>query len=241
MLRDTLMFWGVYLGFFFASTLLFVGATAETARLGGRGRFRAELRHRLAFGRREMVLTNPLDLFDLMVVSDGDGAVDPGVYRRDRELARRLRGWCVPLAWSGYAYLALTVAIAALSVRLGFAAMVVPLLLLHVLFATLMAAIVSRAWRDVPGLTGSRWAFIAEAFLVPAYVINAAKRLCQHAQLATPMLALAAREARRTADESRREVLVYGIHQRLEQLEARAPSQADLDAIRSLKACLPKT
>lgn len=240
MLRDTLLFWGVYLGFFVASTLVFVGVTAETARLRGRGRFTPEFRHRLAFGQREIVLTNPLDLFDCMLVSDGAGAVDRGVYRRDRALARRLRGWCVPLAWSGYAYLGLTVLIAALSVRVGFAVMVVPLLLVHVLFASLMAVLAWRAWRDVPGLTGNRWVFIVEAFLVPAYVINAAKRLCQHTQLATPMLALGAREARRTADESQREVLVYGIQQRLEQLESRAPSEAELDAIRSLKACLPK-
>jgi hypothetical protein len=236
--HDTLLFWGVYLAFFAVGSMLLVDPQAETLHLRRRGRLVPALGYRLPFGRRHLVMTNPFDPFDWRVTAPVCPAeLQSADYQAERQRSRRLAGACRPLAWLSLATLCVTLLLGVLSIVVGFAQVVMWLLLAHLGAWLAMSAMCVRAWR-VLQLESRPWSFIFEALLVPAYVIHAAKRLCAQSVVNVPGLALSLREIRRCRDDAERALWAYGVAQRLDELEFCMGTAADLAVIQRQRSCL---
>lgn len=241
--REALLFWLVYLGFLLADNILLLDPQADAASLRRRGRLEWAGRTRLDLLGRQAVCMNPLDPFDRLVASTGTGdRLSAACYRGDRHCMRALAGATWPMACCGTVCLWLTLALALLSAAVGFEAIAAPLLLVHGSSWLLMAVLALRAWRRLPGLGPGRWWFVLEALLVPAAVVNGAKRLCARVQVQTPPLALAMRAAARpTAAPRQRELLAYTLAERLTQREEMSSDPQELALLRRMRQCLPSS
>ena len=220
MQTEIVLFWVVAAGFLFADNLVLLPAGRDYLRFGMRGRFAYSAATRLEARGRELVMLNPLNLFDRAAVTTrGLGPVT--VFRL--RAARRQVAQCLPtlntFAWLGYAYLLCAVGLASLSFAMHFGSVLATFLVTHLIFAVVSTIVLARR-RKILRLSGYQTlVFAIEAMLVPAYTINLGKRLWSKQMLDLPAMSLGIRQAKRTRDEVERELAMHQLRERLNQLE----------------------
>lgn len=217
---EAALFWLVVAAFLFFDNLIIVPHGCDLLRVGRKGKLRYDASRRLTAAGREMVLLNPLNLFDRgLVTTRCFGDVDPRHWRRSCALVSAavptLNGFCS----LGYAYLVVVVFLAALSFQIGFTPALIAFMGLHLLVWSIatVALVLRRARLQ---LTGHE-AFVSsvEALFVPAYLMNLGKRLVYKKRVAVSALGLGLRELKRTQDEDDRAGLTLQMKNRLDMLE----------------------
>lgn len=164
---------------------------------------------------------NPLNLFDrAAITSSCIGQINAAQFRQARRKVRSALHRLNAFAWVGYAYLFAVIVLAAASFRVGFELVLFALIACHAVFWILTTSMLL-AWRHDIALSGYQtFVYAAEALFVPAYNINMSKRLWFRHTLDLPALALGLRQLKSVKDESSRELYVYKLGKRLDDLEA---------------------
>jgi hypothetical protein len=225
---ETALFWLVVAAFLFFDNLIFVPRGCDLLRFGRRGHLRFDASTRLTAAGKEVVLLNPLNLFDRgLVTTRCFGDVDPSQWKQGRSLVSSalptLNGFC----WLGYAYLLLVALLAALSFRVGFTPALIGFVALH-LVVWMVAVIALTLQRhhlqlSSTGVLGAA----AEALFVPAYLMNLGKRLTYKKRVAISALGLGLRELKRVVDRDVREDFSRKLSNRMDMLEMTQGYEAD--------------
>jgi len=217
--HEIALFWLVVAGFLLADNLVFVPAGCELLRFGRRGAFRYDASARLTAARREVVLLNPLNLFDrALITTRCFGDVEPRQWRQGRSLVRSALASLNGLSALGYFYMLITACLAAVSFHLPFTLVLLGFVVVHLLMWTLNTAALV-ALRHRLGLSGyDTFVLCVEAIFVPAYLMNMGKRAVHKKRIAISALGLGLRTLKRTDDEGERELLAIRLRERLQWL-----------------------
>ena len=217
---EAALFWLVVAAFLFFDNLIIVPHGCDLLRFGRRGQLRYDASGRLTAAGREMVLLNPLNLFDRgLVTTRCFGDIDARQWRRTRSLVGSALPTLNAFSSLGYAYLVLVVFLAALSFQIGFTPALVAFVGLHFLvWSVATSALV--LWRSRLQLTRTEaFSSSVEAFFVPAYLMNLGKRLIYKKRVAVSALGLGLRELKRMQDEDERMAFTLKMKNRLDMLE----------------------
>lgn len=226
--NETALFWLVVAAFLFFDNLIIVPQGCELLRFGRRGLLRYDASSRLSATGREMVLLNPLNLFDRgLVTTKCFGDVEPRKWRQGLELVNAALPTLNGFSTMGYFYLVLVVFLAALSFRIGFTPALIGFVGLHFLVwvAAVAWLIVRRRQLLLSGLGVLGAA--AEALFVPAYLMNLGKRLVYKKRVGISALGLGLRQLKRTVTEDDRVDLTWKLSSRLELLEMTQGHEVD--------------
>jgi hypothetical protein len=240
--HEIALFWAVVAAFLVADNLVLLPRGGDVMRFGFNGRLRYPSAARLQVLRRDLIVLNPLDPFDrLVATSRSIGSWSAGEHRTAmRALHRSLTGANM-LSMLGIVYLVALAGLAVLSFRMPFGTVLLMLLATHLLAWTIALALLLVA-RSGLGLSAGRLAGLAaEALFVPAYTVNLGKRVWFRRTLDLPALALGLRELRHAGEDARRDLLAYGLLQRLDAIaeELSAPLSDERHAwIEEARRCL---
>lgn len=226
--NETAFFWLVVATFLFFDNLIIVPHGCELLRFGRCGILRYDASSRLSAGGREMVLLNPLNLYDRgLVTTKCFGDVEPRQWRQSRELVNTALPTLNGFSSMGYVYLMLVVFLAVLSFRVGFTPALIGFVGLHLLvwMAAVAGLIVRRRQLLLSG-SGVLGA-AAEALFVPAYLMNLGKRLVYKRRVGISALGLGLRQLKRTVNEGDRDELALKLSGRLELLEMTQGHEVD--------------
>lgn len=218
--HETALFWMVVAGFLFVDNLIIVPRGCELLRFDRAGFLRYDAASRLTAAGRELVLLNPLNLFDRgLVTTRCFGDVEPGQWRHGRSLLRSSLPTLNVFSLLGYVYMVLVVGLAYISFQTGFTPALIAFALLH-LMVWAICLIVLITQRRALQLTGYEvFSYAAEAIFVPAYLMNLGKRLVSKRRVGISALGLGLRELKYTEDEDLRSLLGSRLKERLEVLE----------------------
>lgn len=217
--HEIALFWLVVAGFLVADNLVLVPAGCDLLRFGRRGAIWYDAGARLSAARRELVLLNPLNLFDrALITTRCFGDIEPRQWRQGRSLVRSMLSPLNGLSLLGYAYLVLTVCLAVLSFHVPFAPVLLGFAALHALMWALnvVALICLRHRLQLSGY--ETFVLCAEAGFVPAYLMNMGKRVLHKKRVDIPSLGMGLRELKRTTDEGEREWRAMRLQERLQWL-----------------------
>lgn len=232
--NETALFWLVVAAFLFFDNLIIVPHGCDLLRFGRSGLLRYDASSRLSAAGREMVLLNPLNLFDRgLVTTKCFGDVEPRQWRQGRELVDTALSTLNGFSSMGYLYMVLVVFLAALSFRIGFTPALVGFVGLHLLVWTVSVAGLIVRRRQLL-LSGSAvLGAAAEALFVPAYLMNLGKRLVYKKRVGISALGLGLRQLKLTVNEDYRDELTLKLSTRLEQLEIQQGYEVDEDSLES--------
>lgn len=225
---ETTLFWLVVAAFLFFDNLIIVPHGCDLLRFGRRGVLRYDASRRLTAAGKELVLLNPLNLFDRgLITTRCFGDVEPRQWKRARSMVGSALPTLNGFSALGCVYLVLVVCLAALSFWSGFTPALIGFVVLHlVVWLVAVAALVLR--RHQLKLSGSGvLGAAAEALFVPAYLMNLGKRLTHKKRVAISALGLGLRELKRVVDGDDREELTRKLSNRMEMLEMTQGHESD--------------
>lgn len=253
MIHEITLFWAVVAGFLVADNFLLIPRGGDFLRFDRSGAFKYEPLSRLEAMGRDLVFLNPLNLFDrAAITSSCIGQINASQFRKARRKVRSALPRLNVFAWVGYVYLLAAVVLAVASTRVGFESVLFAFIACHAVF-WLLSTLMLLAWRHDLALTGYQvFVYAAEALFVPAYNINMSKRLWFRHALDLPAFALGLRQLKFVKDESSREVYVYTLGKRLDDLEDdleiegpegdvsvdKYSARADLNWLKEARSCL---
>lgn len=211
------LFWVAIAGLLFIDNLVLVPHGGDYLKVGRLGRFHYEVGTRFKARRRDLVLLNPLNPFDRLVVTQRSiGTLSPEQLHAARKLLRDTLHGVNLLSWLGSGYLAALVLLAVASLQAYFGVVLAALAVVHLLtWAACLYVLVSRQ----PRLLLSRYqtfSLAVEALLVPGYLVNLGKRVWFRHVLDLAALTLGLRQLRRMPDDSARELYGMRMASRLE-------------------------
>lgn len=226
LMGDVVLFWLVLCAFLVADNFVLLPEDADYLRFDRQGLFTYEPKARLEIKGRDLVILNPLNLFDrIMVTSHSYEDLIPAQYRAARKALRSEIHRLNVFSMLGTVYLAIVVLLAVACARIAFEWVFLALILTHVLFCILSATLLFR-WRNCLGLSRYQTLVLtAEALFVPAYCINLAKRLRYKRVTSLAALPFGLRQAGRMKDLAKREVYVYYLKERIAHIESRLTFQ----------------
>jgi len=144
---ETALFWLVVAAFLFFDNLIIVPHGCDLLRFGRRGILRYDASSRLTAAGKEMVMLNPLNLFDRgLVTTKCFGDVDPGQWKQGRLLVSSALPTLNGFSSLGYAYLVLVIFLAALSFRIGFTPALIGFVVLVLALPPLIDLLLGQIW-----------------------------------------------------------------------------------------------
>lgn len=227
--NEIALFWLVAAGFFLFDNLVFVPAGHDMLRFGRKGRLRYSAHKRLEASGREVVLLNPLNLFDRGVLTTHClGDLRPAAWRTGQRQVRRALPALNAFSWLGSTYLVIALVLAWASFRTDFSLCLLALILAHAVFWLIGLGLLLRRRHDLHLSGHEVFVFAAEALFVPAYLMNMGRRLVSRKQLDMPALGVGLHQLKRLAVGSvQRELLVYQLRERLATLETNLGLELD--------------
>lgn len=221
MIPEIALFWAVVAGFLIADNFLLIPKGGDFLRVGRSGAFKYESCARLEARGRDFIFLNPLNLFDrAAITSSCIGQINAPQFRRARRKVRSALPRLNVFAWVGYVYLVVVVILAATSFLVGFELVLYAFIACHAVFWFLTTSMLL-AWRHNLTLSDYQvFVYAAEALFVPAYNINMGKRLWYKHMFDLPALALGLRQLKSIKDEASRELYIYEMGKRLDDLVA---------------------
>jgi hypothetical protein len=224
---EIVLFWVVAVGFLLADNLVLLPVGADVLRFGRRGRLVYEPGSRLEARGQELIMLNPINLFDRAAVTNRAlGKVDGRSFGAARRQIRRSLLLLNVFSWLGYAYLLTAVALASLSFEAHFGSVLVSFLLTHIVFALIASVVLVLRRHDLALSPYQTFVHVVEALLVPAYTINLGKRLWHKQVLNLPAMTLGIRQAKRAKNEAERELLMHQLQERLALMEMNLADEA---------------
>jgi hypothetical protein len=218
--NEVALFWAVLAGFLFADNLVLVPRGGDFLRFRRRGRPRYEPGVRFQARGRDLVLLNPFDPFDRIALTARSAG--PSSARELHAALRRLRRALPALnaaSWIGGGYLVAVLALVVLSWQWHFAPVLAALAAVHLLAWAALLVLLIRARARLQLDAYACFVLAAEALFVPAYTINAGKRIWYRQQLELPALALGLRALKRMPDDDAAKALyAHRLHTRLDEL-----------------------
>lgn len=216
MFHDIALFWLVVAGFLLADNVVVVPRDCDLLRVGWRGTIRYDAGTRLHLARREVVLLNPVNLFErVLITTRCFGDIAPAQWRRGRTLVRSALPLLNALNVLGYTYLLLTAGLAYLSFQAPFLSVLMAFAILHALIWILCTAILIGE-RCQLRLSGYEIAVLcAETAFVPAYLMNLGKRALHRHRVGISALGLGLRQCNLITDADERAWAVFRLRERL--------------------------
>lgn len=195
MLNDIVLFWLVLAGLLVVDNLVWIPAGGDHLRLGFAGRLHYSPATRFQAAQRDLVLLNPLNPFDQLLVTQACiGPLSAVALRTSARHARRARAAAHRLSWLGYIYLLALLALAVSSARLFFGWVLLTLLLIHLSMWCAALFLLLRD-RSLLALGRGRVAALAiEALLVPGYLVNLGKRVWRGRSFEIPAFSVGLRQ-----------------------------------------------
>lgn len=216
---EVALFWAVLAAFLVADNLVLVPRGGDFLKFGWRGALRYEAGARLQARGRDLLLLNPLNPFERVVLTPrAMGKLQAAPYRLARKMVVSTLPALNRLSWLGCVYGVLLLMLMALSTQLHFGLALATLAVVHVclwLVATLMLVSGRQALR----LSGYQcFTLAAEALFVPAYTLNLGKRVWYRHSLDLPALALGLWQAKQLLPGPQRELASFKLQQRVDDL-----------------------
>lgn len=221
MIPEIALFWAVVAGFLIADNFLLIPKGGDFLRVGRLGAFKYDYRARLEVSGRDLIFLNPLNLFDrAAITSSCIGHINASEFRKAKRKVRYALPRLNVFAWVGYVYLVVVMGLVATSFLVSFELVLYAFIASHAVFWLLTISLLL-AWGHNLKLSGYQvLVYAAEALFVPAYNINMSKRLWYRHTLDLPALTLALRQFKSIKDEANRELYIYELGKRLDDLMA---------------------
>jgi hypothetical protein len=231
---DVALFWAVLAGLLWFDNLVLVPRGGDCMKFDGTGRLWYEPSRRLQARGRDLVLLNPLNPFDRLVLTQrAVGPLAAAPWRSSQKQVRQSVGGLNRLSWLGSGYLVLLLALAVSSLYTYFGLVLALLACTHLLVWGMSLRVLVQH-RAVIDLTRYQVFTLAiEALLVPGYLVNLAKRVGLKRTLDLPALSLGLRKARRMADDPARELYCLRLLGRLDEVAfdlGLSPGEQSVDA-----------
>jgi hypothetical protein len=232
MSSETAIFWLVVAAFLFFDNLIIVPNGCDLLRLGRDGVLRYEASSRLTAGGREVVLLNPLNLFDrALVTTTCFGNVDRLKWRDVRAPITAALPILNIFCAIGYLYLVLVVFLPIVSFWSGFTLALIGFVTLHLVTWLVAAAVFIFGRHQLQLRASEALGSAAEALFVPGYLINLGKRLLYKKRVDVSSLGIGLRDLKRFKDCDDREELALKLLRRLEELEITFGHEVDEDCL----------
>jgi hypothetical protein len=217
--QDIALFWAVLAGLLFFDNLVLVPSGGDYLKVARSGQFRYEPRPRFKAWRRDLVLLNPVNPFDRLVLTErAIGEVTVEQMRTGRDLIRGSMRGVTLLSWLGAIYLLVLATLAAGSLRYYFGTILAALAAVHVSCWTAGLAIMLIHRRNLRISKGQVAGLALEALLVPGYLVNLGKRVWFKQRLDIAALSIGLRQALRMSDYSTRELYCLRMARRLNEV-----------------------
>lgn len=217
---DEALFWLVVVGFLVFDNLILVPNGCDLLRFGKNGKLRYDASARLTAAGKEIVLLNPLNLFDrCLVTTVCFGSVDPRKWRRSNRLVATALGTLNGFSALGYFYMSLVVCLVVWSLYVGLGLALTAFVGLHLLVWVIATVAMVRVRQKLQLSGYDTFAALAEALFVPAYLMNLGKRLIYKKRVDFSALGLGLRDIKLMPDEDERTLAVIKIRERLDVLE----------------------
>jgi hypothetical protein len=218
---DIALFWTVLFGFLIADSFALAPLGGDFLRFGASGRLRYEPGVRLKFRGRDLVLLNPLNPFDRVVLTrHAAGNLTPLQWRSTRKAVRTPLRALNAMSALGSAYLVSMMVLAGASSGMGFGVVLSLLAAVH-LVAWSASVTILLARRKTFGLPTARaLSLVVEALFVPGYTVNLSKRVWYRRVLDVPAMAWGLRSLQRMTDPSMRELYCHQMSGRLDDVVA---------------------
>lgn len=218
--HEIALFWLVVAAFLFFDNLIVVPQGCELLRFDRRGRLRYEATSRLTAASRELVLLNPLNLFDRgLLTTQCFGDVELRVWKQGRRLVRSAVPTLNTFSLLGYVYMLLVAGLAYISFQLGLLPALVVFVAVHLTLWVLCLGILVARRRQLHLSGYEVFSYATEAILVPAYLMNLGKRLANKQRVGISALGLGLRALKTVDDDDLRLLLKVRLRERLEVLE----------------------
>lgn len=220
MSNEVALFWAVLAGFLFADNLVLVPRGGDFLRFGRRGWLRYQPGVRFQARGRDLVLLNCFDPFDRIALTSRSAGASSAheLHGGLRRLRRALPALNIA-SWIGCGYLVALLPLVVLSTQWHFASVLAALVAVHLLaWGALLALLIGARARLQLG-SYACFVLVAEALFVPAYTINAGKRIWYRQQLDLPALTLGLRALKRMPDDDGAKALyAHRLQTRLDEL-----------------------
>jgi hypothetical protein len=178
MIRETLLFWTLLLAFLFIDNIITLANGKDALSFDRKGKPYYKFRQRNKFGNRNIILLNPLNLFDRIVSANELTLRDEKYqYKRDLRSIKFLAINTNSFVYLGYFYLFYLIINCYLSFALSFEAVVLNILIGHIVAWLCSAFVFALLYKQLSLPLGSVSILLAEALFVPAYLINLGKKI----------------------------------------------------------------
>jgi hypothetical protein len=176
-MNETLLFWVTLLAFLIFDNLIVVAKGKDYLNICRRGKPYYKSRQRNVFAGREVVLLNPLNLFDRVIsVERVTKSEEVHHYKSELRSIESLARGLNPFAYLGYLYFFYILANCYFSFVFGFEAIVINLLIGHILIWVCALVFVLFLIRSQEMPKGKVISVLFEALFVPAYLVNLNKK-----------------------------------------------------------------
>lgn len=219
MAQDVALFWLVLAGLFLLDNLVLVPAGEDCLRFSGAGKLRYRAGRRMQALRRDLVVLNPLNPFDRVVLTQRCvGGLAPAQWRSSVRRVQLALGATNRLSLLGSAYLLLLGVLALCSVKLYFGTVLVALMVAHLGVWGLATWVLVRK-RQTLQLSDTRTFGLAlESLLVPGYLVNLGKRVWLRQSLPLAGFSVGLRQLKRMAEGGGQELYYVQMVQRLDDI-----------------------
>lgn len=219
MISDVALFWLFLAGLLFLDNFVLIPVGGDYLRFGVRGGFQYDAGSRFQARQRDLVLLNPLNPFDRIVLTRHcAGPVNPSQWRVSRRDVQASLPANNKLAALGSAYLLTLIVLAAASLKLYFGVVLLVLACSHILTWVLALTILLRN-RKLLRLDKVRVVSLAlEAFFVPGYLVNLGKRIWFKRRFELAGLTVGLRQLKRMPEGDVRELYHMRLAQRLSEM-----------------------
>jgi hypothetical protein len=217
--HEILLFWAVLCGLLLIDNGVLVPPGGDCLRFGRAGRLRYDAGVRIEVMRRDLLMLNPFNPFDRVVLTARSiGRLSVPEFRRSAQQVRRGQRGANGLSWLGSGYLAALVLLALASLEIYFGVVLAVVAGVHVAFWLASLAVLMRH-RARLGLSGSRVASLAiEALLVPGYLVNLGKRVWYRRSFDLPAVTLGLHQLQRVQGEASQELQRLKLGRRLDEI-----------------------
>lgn len=217
--HEIALFWAVLAGLLIVDNCVLVPPGGDGLKFGRSWHLRYDLGLRIEVLRRDLVVLNPLNTFDrILLTTRSLGSVSAATLRSSVMIVRAGQPGANLLSWLGSGYLAALILLAAASPQVYFGFVLAVLALVHLLAWGACLVVLLRHRVRLGLATGRVFSLALEALLVPGYLVNLGKRVWFKRTVDLPALTMGLRQWTRMRDESSRELHRLRLERRIDEI-----------------------
>jgi hypothetical protein len=238
LVNETLLFWGVLFAFLLFDNLISIGRDVDCLNVSRKGKLSYKLRNRQIFGGKEIILLNPLNLFDRIIFSSKVTASENvAEYKRELRGIERTAKKINFFVYLGYFYLLILIVNCYASLALSFEAIAIELIVCHVVTWVVAVMSVFFLVRDDSLPVRMITIILIEALFVPAYLVNLNKKILVLRKSSICPVRLCVRRFK-TVPEYERELVRYELSRFIQGSMDEEVSPEKIEALKKIEKCL---